>query len=92
MDNGSDSDDVPVNTPNSTYTIYVPTFLDDVMLSQILITDLNAELLKKNWLTPDLVRESESCFPTKEQISNIPEGDNNKRPQGFQGNGCQTVA
>jgi hypothetical protein len=40
MVNDNDSDDVPDNTPNSAYTIYVPTFLDDVLLSQILITDL----------------------------------------------------
>ncbi len=75
-DTDSDSDDVPCTTPNTTYTIYVPTFLDDVLLSQMLITDLNAELLKKNWLTPELVREIESCFPTKEEISNTSEGDN----------------
>jgi hypothetical protein len=42
----------------------------------MLITDLNADLLKKNWLTPDLVREIEDCFPTKDQISNTPKGDN----------------
>jgi hypothetical protein len=42
MDTDSDSDDVPANTPNSTYTIYIPTILDDVLLSQILITALNA--------------------------------------------------
>ena len=75
-DTDSDSDDVPCTTPNTTYTIYVPTFLADVLLSQMLITDLNAELLKKNWLTPELVREIESCFPTKEEISNSTEGDN----------------
>jgi hypothetical protein len=37
MDTDSDSDDVPATTPNSTYTIYVSTFLDDVILSQMLI-------------------------------------------------------
>jgi hypothetical protein len=48
-----------------------------------LITDLNAELLKKNWLTPDLVREIESSFPTKEQISNTAEGDNIRDLEAF---------
>jgi hypothetical protein len=47
-DTDSDSDDVPVTTSNSTYTIYVPTFLDDVLISTMLITDLNAQLMKKN--------------------------------------------
>jgi hypothetical protein len=42
----------------------------------MLITEHNAELLKKNWLTPDLVREIESCFPTKEEVSNTAKGDN----------------
>ena len=58
MDSDSDAaEDVPVTTPNSTYTIYVPTFLDDALISQMLISDLDAGLLKKNWLTPDLVSE-----------------------------------
>jgi hypothetical protein len=83
MDNDSDSDDIPADTPNSTYTIYISTFLDDVLLSQMLITDLTPELLKKNWLTPDLVREIESCFPTKDQKSNTPKGDNIRDLEAF---------
>ncbi len=76
-DSSSDSEEEPVPPPaHSCYTIYIPTFLDDTLLSNMLITDLNAELLKKNWLTPDLVREIESCFPSKEEISNTAEGDN----------------
>jgi hypothetical protein len=91
-DTDSDSDDVPCTTPNTTYTIYVPTFLDDVLLSQMLITDLNAELLKKNWLTPELVREIESCFPTKEEISNTSEGDNIRDLDAFKAEGSLSVS
>ncbi len=76
-DSSSDSEEEPVPPPaHSCYTIYIPTFLDEALLSNMLITDLNAELLKKNWLTPDLVREIESCFPSKEEISNTAKGDN----------------
>jgi hypothetical protein len=75
-DHDSDSEDLPHPTPPSTYTIYIPTFLDDIIHSQMSITDLNADVLQKNWLTPDLVREIEYCFLTKDQISNIPKGEN----------------
>ncbi len=77
-DSSSDSEEEPVPPPaHSCYTIYIPTFLDEaLLLSNMLITDLNAELLKKNRLTPELVRGIESCFPTKEEISNTAEGDN----------------
>jgi hypothetical protein len=39
--------------------------------------------LLKNWLTPELVREIEACFPTKDEISNTPEGDNVRDLEAF---------
>jgi hypothetical protein len=76
MVNISDSEDLlQHSTPNCTYTIYIPTFLtiyiptflvDDVLHSQMSISDLNADILQKNWLTLDLGREIEDCFPTKD--------------------------
>jgi hypothetical protein len=76
----SDSKDLPDSTPSCTYTMCIHTFLDDVLCSQkILIPDLNTvntDLLQKNSLTLDLVREIEDCFLTKDQISNTLEGDN----------------
>jgi hypothetical protein len=83
MVNDSDSEDLPHSTTTSTYTIYIPTFLDDVLHSQMPIADLNADLSQKNWLTPDPVREIEEYFPTKEQISNTPEGGNIRDLEAF---------
>jgi hypothetical protein len=57
MDNNSDSKDLPDYTRTSAYTIYIPTFLDDIHQSQRPLSDLNADLLQKNWLTPDLVKD-----------------------------------
>jgi hypothetical protein len=83
-DNSSDSEDLQDNTPNGAYTIYIPIFLDDTHQSQRLLSDLNADLLQKNLLAPDLlVREIEDCFPTKYQISSTFKGDNVRDLQPF---------
>jgi hypothetical protein len=85
MDNDSDSSEDPLvdYTPTGAYTIYIPTFLDDVHQSQRPLLDLNADLLHKKWLTPDLVRKIEDCFLTKYQISNTLEGDNVRALEDF---------
>lgn len=89
MDDSSDSEpeDIPHPTlpppPTVLYTIYIPTFLDGFLQSERPLSELNVELLRQNWLTPDLVREIEDCFPNKQQISNTPEGDNIRDPQAF---------
>jgi hypothetical protein len=84
---GSEPEDplnhTPNHTPTGTYTIYIPTFLDAIHQSERLVSNLNVELLHQNWLTPDLVREIEDCFPTKEQISNTPDGDNIRDLEAF---------
>jgi hypothetical protein len=59
MDKGSDQDDPQDHTPTtSAYTIYIPTFLDDIHQSQRpLLSNLNTDLLlqkkgMQKWVQP----------------------------------------
>jgi hypothetical protein len=98
MDNASDSepeyplDRTPNYTPTGAKTIYITMFLDDVHQSQRPVSDLKIELLKQNWLTLDLVREIEDCFPTNEQISNTPDGDNIRNLESFKVKSAQLLS
>ena len=51
MDNNSDQQDPQDHTPTCAFTIYIPTFLDDINQSQRPCSNLNANLLQK-WLQP----------------------------------------
>ena len=86
-DNDSSEEDAPtvppVRTPPRSHTIYIPSFLDVIPVTPLPLSQLNIHLLKKNWLTPDLVCEIERCFPTKAQITISADGDNVRDPQAF---------
>jgi len=45
------------------WKMYRPPFLDKVMDSDRHIDDKNSDLLRRDWLTDDLVEEIENCFP-----------------------------
>ena len=45
------------------WKMYRPPFLDEVMDSDRHIDDKNSDLLRRDWLTDDLVEEIENCFP-----------------------------
>jgi hypothetical protein len=51
MDNNSNQQDPQDHTPTGAYTIYIPTFLDDIDQSQRPCSNLNTNLLQK-WLPP----------------------------------------
>jgi hypothetical protein len=92
MDNDSDSEDLPDSTPTGAYTIYIPMFLDDNHQSQRPLSNLNADLLQKDWLTPDLVSKRDRRLLSNQRSDFKHHGWRQcKRPQDFQGKGCKTI-
>ena len=60
----------------TTFTLYVPDFVQQYRLSEQTPDEQNTELLRKDWLTPGLTHEIESLFPTASEINRH---DDNKR-------------
>jgi len=53
----------PTDYSRCGWKMYRPPFLDEVMDSDRHIDDKNSDLLRRDWLTNDLVEEIENCFP-----------------------------
>jgi hypothetical protein len=66
----------------TTFTIYVPNFLQEYSLSEQSLERQNNELLQKDWLTAGLIGEIESLFPTHSEINH--DDDNKRDPHAFQ--------
>jgi hypothetical protein len=67
----------------TTFTIYVPNFLQEYSISEESLEQQNTELLQKDWLTAGLVGEIESLFPAiRSEIKN--DDDNKHDPHAFQ--------
>ena len=65
-----------------TYTIYIPNFLEEYILSEQSFEQQKKELLQKDWLTTGLIGEIESLFPSRSEIKN--DNDNKRDPRAFQ--------
>jgi hypothetical protein len=77
--------EVPV-TPDepgvTTFTIYIPNFLEEYSLSEQSLEQQKIKLLRKDWLTSGLIGEIESLFPSHSKIKNA--NDNKQDPVAFQ--------
>jgi hypothetical protein len=60
----------------TTFTLYIPDFVQQYSLSGKTLAQQNTELLQKDWLTPGLTHEIESLFPIASEINRQ---DDNKR-------------
>ncbi len=60
----------------TTFTLYIPDFVQQYSLSGKTLAQQNTELLQKDWLTPGLTHEIESLFPIASEINRH---DDNKR-------------
>jgi hypothetical protein len=66
----------------TTFTLYIPDFLEEYSLSDKSLEAQKNELLRKDWLTSGLTHEIETLFPTRAEIQ---VNDDNKRdPIAFQ--------
>jgi hypothetical protein len=73
-------------TPNkpgvTTFTIYIPKFLEEYSLSEKSLDQQKKELLQKDWLTSGLIGEIEALFPCRSEIKS--DNDNKRDPRAFQ--------
>jgi hypothetical protein len=53
----------------TTFTLYIPNFVQQYSLSGKTLAQQNTELLQKDWLTPGLTHEIESLFPIASEIN-----------------------
>jgi hypothetical protein len=73
------NDELPDAT---TYTLYIPDFVQEFSDSGKSPHEQNTELLQKDWLTPGLIHEIQTLFPNPSEINS---SDDNKRdPLAFQ--------
>jgi hypothetical protein len=62
-------DPVTPEAPTATsFTIYIPVFLEEYSLSTQSLEQQKNKLLKKDWLTTGLIAEIETLFPTCSEI------------------------
>jgi hypothetical protein len=68
---GTTVDPVTPKVPGvTTFTIYIPNFLEEYSLSEQSLEQQKNELLQKDWLTSGLTGEIEALFPCHSEIKN----------------------
>jgi hypothetical protein len=66
----------------TTFTLYIPDFVQEHSLSGKNLDKHNTQLLQKDWLTPGLIHEIETLFPNPSEINS--DDDNRRDSTSFQ--------
>jgi hypothetical protein len=66
----------------TTFNLYIPDFVQEYNLSGKTLNEQNTQLLQKDWLTPGLIHEIETFFPTPSEINS--DDDNRRDSVAFQ--------
>ena len=77
------NEEMIAEAPGATkFTLYIPDFLREYSLSDQSLEEQKNELLRKDWLTPGLVHQIHTLFPTCSEIKT--DDDNKRDPTAFE--------